>query len=290
MSKLTFKNFIGDTIEFSESSIYKWLQVSDLGGGVVRNQTTSSPFQDGETSVGTSYFDSKLISIDFVIVSDNPQSAIRSLHQIVNPKIGIGSLILENEGVTRVLDKVKTRVMPTLQGNDRKGETFQFTSITFEIYDPFYSDENFTSQDVGTGDLNFEFPLNITDTFTFDTLNTEGIVVNNAGDVECPVTIIIDGAVTQPLTITNVTTGEKIVINLDIPIDTQITITTEIDNINVIQTNPLTLVSSSAFEFIDVAETTFFYLAKGENTILITGNEGDVEVATFKYKNKYVGV
>ena len=290
MNKLTFKNFIGDTIEFSQSSIYKWLQVSDLGGGVVRNQTTSSPFQDGETSVGTSYFDSKLISIDFVIVSDNPQSAIRSLHQIVNPKVGIGSLILENEGVIRVLNKVKTRVMPTLQGNDRKGETFQFTSIIFEVYDPFYSDENFTSQDVGTGDLNFEFPLNITDTFTFDTLNTEGIVVNNAGDVECPVTIIIDGAVTQPLTITNVTTGEKIVINLDIPADTQITITTEIDNINVIQTNPLTLVSSSAFQFIDVAETTFFYLAKGENTILITGNEGDVEVATFKYKNKYVGV
>lgn len=291
MDKLTFTNASGQTIEFSATSDYKWRQVTDMGGIEAVAQATSSPYQDGSTPAGDSYFQSRLIKVDFVIVSDTVNTLIRTLNSRLNPKLGVGTLtytVGENE---RVLDKVKVKSTPTKDlDNDKSGTTFQFSSVLFEAYDPLYSDQEYTEEEVAANALLFEFPVDVVTDFEFDVVYTDGVPINNVGDVDCPITLIVDGAITQPLEIENSTTGEKVVIGLDLLDNERLTITTAIDNINVIKTDLTTGEETVAFEYIDVSETTFFYLVRGENKIKVTANEGDVESATIKFKNKYVGV
>lgn len=290
MQRLTFINANLQEVEFSADSVYRWLDVDNLGGVSARGQSISSPYQDGETPVGLSYFNSKTLSISLAIISNNVKDAMRNLNMVLNPKVGVGKLIYEDDGDIRVYNKVKTRILPKIPSADQKGDAFMYTNVTFELYDPLYSDLDYTEADVNTGAILFGFPLNITETYEFDTSNVAGVTVNNTGDVECPVEITIDGPVTAPLEVENTTTGEKIILAIDLEADKRLTITTELDNINVIKTDINTGVTSSGFAYIDIAGTTFFYLARGENNITITGNSVDVEVATIKFKNKYVGV
>jgi hypothetical protein len=290
MERLIYTNAIGQSIEFSSGGIYQWTKVDDLGALDASFQTSSSPYQDGTTSVGDPYFEPRVIKLELQIVSTDLQAAIRDLNRILNPKIGMGRLTYERDGVKRVLNKVKTRTMPALPGGESRGVGFQMSSIIFMAFNPYYTDENYTEASVSTGGLGLEFPLNITDTFRFDYLNTTGVTVTNAGDVECPVTIILDGPMTSPLEIQNITTGEKIVLAMDLLENEQLTITTEIDNINVILKDLITGTESVAFQYIDVTQTSFFYLAQGTNTIVITADEAEMESATIKFKQQYVGV
>lgn len=291
MSKLTFTNALGQTVEFSATSDYKWRQVDDLGGVGAVSQTTSSPYQDGSTPAGASYFQASLVKVDFVMVSATVNTLIRTLNNRLNPKLGIGTLAYEVDGVTRVFDKVKVKSMPTkILENAKSGATFQFSSVIFDVFNPLFSDAAYTEVEIVTSQNLMEFPLDITETYEFAIDYLDGVPVVNSGDVECPITVVVDGPITQPLTIENTTTGEKIVIGLDLLNNERLTITTDIDNTNVIKTNLITSTQTVAFEYIDITNTTFFQLPVGTSNIQITSDAGDVEVALIKYKNKYVGV
>jgi hypothetical protein len=290
MERLIYKNALGQEIEFSNDSHYKWIQVDDLGSAEAIFQTASSPYQDGTTSAGQAYFKSKAIKIDLVISSTDTQADIRTLNNILNPKIGLASLTLEKNGITRVLNKVRTRVMPSLLGGASRGFTFQHSSIIFEVFDPFYTDEEYTEVEILTGDNTFNFPLEISTSYVFDYVNSLGVVIDNTGDVDCPITVILDGPKNSPLTIENITTGEKIVLSMALLEEEKLTITTEIDNINAIKANINTGIETVAFQYIDITQTTFFNLSRGENTIRITTGESEVEEATIKYKQRYVGI
>lgn len=291
MEKLIFTNANGQEIEFSNTSSYKWTQVDDLGASSVELQRTTSPFQDGSTNVSGAYFNSRTIKIDLVVVDyTDLNAAFRSLNNILNPKLGLGSLSYYRDSDVKVLNKVRTRVLPSMLGGDSRDFGMQKTSIIFEIFDPLYSDAVATEELVAASELLFNFPLEVIETYVFDLLYTDGKPIYNTGDTDCPITLIVDGAITKPLKIENITTGEKVVIGLDLLDNERLTITTEIDNINVIKTNLITGVKTTAFEYIDISQTTFFYLIRGENKIKVTANEGDVETAMIQFKNRYVGV
>lgn len=290
MDRLIYTNAIGQIVEFSPTSKYKLQSITDLGGTDVINRSISSPFQDGSSPVGDSYFNSRLLRVEIATFSNDLVSDLRGLDTILNPKIGNGELKFEQNGDARVLSPVKIRQMPTrLRGKDH-GKTFQISSLIFEAFNPFYTDSLFNETNVTTGANVFSFPVNITDTFIFDYLNEEGIIAINEGDVECPVTIIFDGPQTAPLQVENITTGEKIVISLSLEVDERLTITTNIEDTNVILTNLSTGEETVAFQYIDVAQTTFFQLVKGINNIKISANEAAIEEATVRFKNRYVGV
>lgn len=280
MDRLIFTNAIGQTIEFSPLSKYKLRNISDLGGADAINNSISSPYQDGTTPIGDSFFNSKLIGVDFATMSDNLVADLRVLDNILNPKLGVGTLKFEQGGDGRVLNKVKVRKLPTRPREKNRGIGFQLSSVIFEAFDPLYSDPDYTDAEVATGANVFSFPLNISETYVFDYLNTAGVTVTNSGDVECPVTVIFDGPKTAPISIENLTTGEKIVLALDLLENERLTVTTAIYDTNAIKTDLLTGAEAVAFQYIDVAQTTFFQLALGDNTIKITSNEADVEEAT----------
>lgn len=290
MERLTYTNALGQSVVFSRTGTYRWTQVSDLGELNSAFQVTSSPYQDGVTSVGDSYFESRVIQLDMIIVSDNLIGAIRTLNQVLNPKLGLAKLTYERDGIKRSLDKVKTRTLPALPGGSSRGSTYQISRVTFEAFNPYYADETFNEAEVTTGGLLFEFPLEITDNFEFDFINTLGTLVTNAGDVECPITLIMDGPMSSPLEVINVTTGEKIVLTMALLENERLTITTELENTNVIKTDLNTGTETVAFQYIDVAETTFFSLAKGDNLIKIFAGEAEVEQTTIRFKQQFVGV
>lgn len=290
MERLIYTNAIGQQIAFDSTGTYRWTQVQGLGEINANFQVTASPYQDGATSVGDPYFSVRTIKIDLIVIASQLQDAIRELNSILNPKLGLATLTYERDGIKKVLNKVKTRVMPSLQTGQSKGAGFQVSSIIFEAFTPFYTDADFTEARVLTGANVFFFPLNIDDSYVFDYLNETGIAVTNSGDVDCPVSVVFDGPKSSPLAVENLTTKEKIVVALDLLENERLTITTGIDDTNVVKTDLLTGESSVAFQYIDVAETTFFNLIRGTNTLRITANEAAVEDAVIRFKNWYVGV
>lgn len=291
MEKLIFTNANGQEIEFSNTSSYKWTQVDDLGASSVELQRTTSPFQDGSTNVSGAYFNSRTIKIDLVVVDYiDLNTTFRNLNNILNPKLGLGSLSYYRDNDVKVLNKVRTRVLPSMLGGDSRDFGTQKTSIIFEVFDPLYSDSVATEEVIAANELLFKFPLDIVEPYTFDLLYANGKPIYNNGDTDCPLTVIVDGAITKPLKVINNTTGEQIVIGLDLLDNERLTITTEMDNINVIKKNLITGVETTAFEYIDITQTTFFYLKTGENKIKVTANKGDVETALIVFKNRYVGV
>ena len=72
--------------------------------------------------------------------------------------------------------------------------------------------------------------------------------------------------------------------------DEQLVINTKLDELNVTKITTSTGEEVSAFQYIDVAESTFFYLRLGENTIKVSSLEGAVEKTKIKHKNRFVGL
>lgn len=288
--KITYINANGQEIEFSAESKYSWTNVDDILGNDLLTQTTVSPYQDGATPVGESFYQSKIVQIEFIIKAEDVQSEFRSMCQILNPKLGVGKLQITVDD-TYSWDVVKVRTMPKMVwSNDNRGNKFQKSVVMFEVYNPLFVDVTETEIPATSSQNLFVFPLSITEEYVFDVYYPEGAVITNSGDVETPVTIYIDGASTYPIEIINNTVGKKIVVDKSVGANEQLIITTAIDNINVVLKDLVTGEESPAFQYIDVDETEFWQLAVGDNSIQITATEGSVETARIKYKNRYVSI
>jgi len=288
LKSLIFENALGLQIKFSNESTYRWLNVDDLGGNSATFQTTSSPYQDGITSVDDGYFESKLMTIDFVILStDNPDIYMRELNFITNPKHGNGKLIW-NDGIQeKVFEHVKTKILPTYAR--KKGSNYMYSSITFEVFDPLLSDKEYASFDVYSSIDNFTFDLSITDEFVFDQVGPT-IPITNVGDVSAPIIIEFTGVQNAPLKVMNLTTGENIEVDISLTADQKLTINTNLDELDVKLTTISTGVSTSAFQYIDIPNTSFFHLALGLNVLKFMNGAELSQSVTVKYKNRYVGV
>lgn len=290
MDKLIYTNKAGNTIEFSATSVYKWQKVDDIGGLEAVSQSIQSPYQDGTTGIGDSYFNSKVIAVEFVVISDTLDDVMRVLYSVLNPKIGMATLTVVNDGKYYVFDKVKTRMLPSRLGAKDRGKTFQITKVIFEVYNPYLQDFNVTETNAISGASTFSFPVAINSSFKFGYFNQDGFTLTNNGDVECPLSIVLDGPQTAPLAITKVLTNEKIVIGLNLTADERLVISTSFDDINVVKYTLSTGEFVSAFDYIDVAQTEFFQLALGDNNITITANSTEIGSAILKFRNRYVGV
>lgn len=291
MNKITYVNPLGGEVEFSATSKYKWQSFDDLVGTEVLNQVASSPYQDGVTAVGDSYFQSKTMKLDFVCISDTLESDLRELYSALNPKLGLGRIDITIGETVYSWNSVKIRSLPSRPGAINKlGSRFQFSQVIFEIFDPLFADFSYTESYTYTGVNLLEFDLDITDEFEFDTRVASGVTVANGGDVPCPIEVEFSGPSTSPLTLENVTTGEKIVVILDLTSDEKLYIYTKLEEINVVKETISTGEKVTAFQYVDVDDTDFFYLSTGDNNLLLTAGEGIVYGATVKFKQRYIGI
>lgn len=290
MEKLIFTNAKGQSLTFSNDGKFRWVNVDDLGALNATSQTSVGPYQDGATPEGNAYFEPKVLTLEVLIITDDRAAALREINSTLNPKLGLGRLTYEINGAGKEYSKVRTRMLPTLPSGKSRGDGYQMTTVIFEVFDPVFSDANYTIDALVSGDGTFEFPFELTDDFVFDYLNENGTPITNDGDLESPIIIEVDGPLSSPVVIENTTTRKKIVTQLDIAEGERLTVITEPDNLNVLKTIIATNEESVAFQYIDIAQTEFFGLEQGLNTIQITANEAEVATAKIKYKRRYVGV
>lgn len=287
---MTFTNARGDSVEFSAASKYRWLSVDDLGGAEAVQQTVASPYQDGVTATGDSYYMMRTLDVTLAVIDADLRTAIRDLNTALNPKLGMGTLLYEDGPVRRSLDRVKVRKLPTLPDGGSRGARVQLTHILFDAYDPLYTDGVDTEVVLGTSGDSFSFPLDITDSFEFDYVSAGGVPVVNGGDVPCPLTITIEGPVAAPLVVENLTTGEKVVVDIAVLAGESLHISTGVADTSVILEDTATGERVSAFQYIDVAQTTFFLLGLGVNYISVTADGEPSNSATIRYRQRYLGL
>lgn len=287
---MTFTNARGDSVEFSAASKYRWLSVDDLGGAEAVQQTVASPYQDGVTATGDSYYMMRTLDVTLAVIDADLRTAIRDLNTALNPKLGMGTLLYEDGPVRRSLDRVKVRKLPTLPDGGSRGARVQLTHILFDAYDPLYTDGVDTEVVLGTSGDSFSFPLDITDSFEFDYVSAGGVPVVNGGDVPCPLTITIEGPVAAPLVVENLTTGEKVVVDIAVLAGESLHISTGVADTSVILEDMATGERVSAFQYIDVEQTTFFLLGLGVNYISVTADGETSNSATIRYRQRYLGL
>lgn len=288
MKSLTFTNAQGKQILFSKESEYRWLDITGIGGGTISFQTSSNPFQDGSSSLDDGFFESKLFAVRFAMRASNKDALFRNLNNIVNPRLGAGTLKYFDGVKSLMLSPVKLRAMPEYE----KGTPdIMYSSLVFEAFDPLYKDSIETEEYVVSQTDLFTFPLQITEEFIFDASAAGGkSIIKNKGDVQTPVYIEIEGPLTSPIVLGNKTTSKNIVISTAIGENEVLIIDTDLSAIDVRKRNTLTGLEESAFQYLDINQTEFWTLEVGDNIILFTHGAEVAEGATLKYRNRYVGV
>ncbi|MEA0563484.1 phage tail family protein [Lysinibacillus irui] len=285
IEKVTFTNSRGQSIELSNRRPFLLQSVegkADVGADI---QTQKAPYQDG-----SSYIDSLLqprsIALNVSILAYSQEGLIQQrqlLASIFNPKLGPGKLIYSKGNVQREIKAVVENVPVFAVGSENNGMRFQRTIINLLCPSPFWEDinsENYKLEDfVSNFRFLFHFPVR------FATRGDSKSLINK-GDVPTPIKVEFRGPVTNPR-ITNLTTGEFIKVNREIPTGYKLILDTSFGNKRVEIVGPDGIVQN-AFHYIDLAST-FFSLDVGENRFSFITDSGSPEVYV-EYQHRYLSV
>ena len=182
------------------------------------NLETKAPLQDGTTDIGGN-FAPRDITIEGAL-SAVPNDIVgittsrRLMIQALNPKDGVGTLDYTNDaGVWRI--NAKPVGSPVFAPKEA-GDPYQRFQITFRAADPHWMDiaettETLTEDGEGLAipEEGIGIPVDGIAVEVAATINGKSVIVENLGDVACPLCIRFYGETTNPK-ILNVTTGEYI--------------------------------------------------------------------------------
>ncbi|WP_324730275.1 phage tail family protein [Lysinibacillus fusiformis] len=285
IEKVTFTNSRGQSIELSNRRPFLLQSVegkADVGADI---QIQKAPYQDG-----SSYIDSLLqprsITLNVSILAYSQDGLIQQrqlLASVFNPKLGPGKLVYSKGKVQREINAVVENVPVFAIGSENNGMRFQRTIINLLCPSPFWEDinsENYKLEDfVSNFRFSFHFPVR------FATRGDSKILINK-GDVPTPIKVEFRGPVVNPK-ITNLSTGEFIKVNREIPKGYKLILETSFGNKRVEIIGPDGIVQN-AFHYIDLAST-FFNLDVGENRFAFITDSGSPEVYV-EYKHRYLSV
>ena len=259
--------------------------VEGLGGLTADTQTEKAPYQDGTTYIDTLLND-RVIAIRATISEQTDaqlETRLRKLTRVFSPKLGLGTLRYERNGIIR---EIKASVMSTPampQNRSASGIGFQETLIELLAPDPLFYDPDFVEVQLASFEGGMTVPLTIP--FTLGTLGTS-VTVDNQGDVSTPLLFTLFGPLENPV-LKNNTTGEEVQVNKNIQAGEKLTIFTGFGEKSVELTDTGG-VTENAFSFVTPASK-FFQLQQGENDLEYTATSGDGD-AFVKFFNRYLGV
>lgn len=283
--KVIFTNARGQSIELTNRRPFLLESIDGKGDVGAEIQTQTAPFQDGSTFID-SLLQPRSLSLRVSILVDKQEDLLsqrQHVASVFNPKLGLGTLIYVNGTTQREIKAVPENVPTFLSGGDNKGLRFQRSLINLLCPSPFWeglNPENYKLEDfVGNFRFAFRFPVR------FSTRG-DGKTLINKGDVPTPIKVEFRGPVLNPK-ITNVSTGEFIKINADIPADYKLILDTSFGNKRVEIIAPDGVVTNG-FHFIDL-ESTFFNLDVGETRFSFITDGGNPEVYV-EYKHRYLSV
>lgn len=285
MQRVVYTNSRGQSVELKSSAPFLLQSIDGLGDVDADIQTQKAPFQDGSTYID-SVLQERAISLEVVILSNDKPTVLRQrqyLASIFNPKLGPGTLRYENGEVVREIEAVPDGVPVFPSGQSNRGPFFQKAMISLICPAPFWLDPLKNIVKLEDFVANFRFPFHFPVVFS---ARGDTRTIINDGDVPTPITVEFRGRAINPR-ITNVTTGEFIQVNREIPENYRLVIDTEFGRKRVSIIAP-DGVETNAFHYIDL-ESTFFDLEVGQNRLSFITSGGSPEVYVH-FKKRYLGV
>jgi len=283
----------GDTLVIADPSRalpeppFRYLSSEGFGGTDNEIQTRRGAYQDG-TTLQTVRLSPRTLMVRFLLLAADRAGVEQKRRRIAaafNPRNGLGTLVwTQEDGAQYALRCVALSGSPTfLAGCSSQGRSWQEVVVDLQAPDPCWFDAEATTLPLAglTGGLAFPafFPA------SFAAMGSTMVVVNK-GDIAAPVRIQIPGPCLNPV-VENLTTGEKIGLQMEVDEGETILIDTAYGNLlcrlqaaNGTQTNAMQYLSS---------DSTFWQLQPGENIVTFSAPGGSAEVA-IEYASRYTGV
>lgn len=285
MRKVTFTNARQESIELGYHTPYLINKIEGLGQVDADMGMVSAPYQDGQIFIDTK-LSPREINIEGTfrkLTSPELYNNRKQMQRLINPKLGLGTLQYEHEGVLKQIDAVAdgTPVFP-----DKDTDMFQRFQVDFICPNPYWRDLNQVSRALRAYEGKFTLPF----TLPFR-LGKQGdrTTLTNDGDVPAPVQIDLQGPVTNPK-ITNETTGEFIQINGSIAADEVLHIDTT-PNMKRIEVYKGDFVRSIFGRFAYEQGASFWKLEIGKNDISYVADEGNNKaIVAVSWRNMYSGI
>jgi hypothetical protein len=287
MRTLQYINANNQTITLGNGYLY---EITSLEGIDVPDLTISeqkSPYQDGATPIDQLLPTRDIDAQGIIALAGQLQpiyAARRDLTQIVNAKIGPGTLIYTNDYGQWQANNV-TPEGPLFANRNANDGNQQWT-ITFHCADPYWYELTQQSIPMQTVTNDLVFPITFPTIFSHYT--GQAMSVYNAGDFNTPVVIDIYGPCTNPK-ITKTSTGEYIKINKTMNSGDLVEIKTTFGA----KTVYYTASGGSAVNAINLLDlgSTFFTLDVGYNAVQLTDDASSAsKLCYIKWYNRYIGV
>lgn len=279
MQKVTYTNSRGESIVFSHRPPFVLSNIEGLGDVDADIQSQKSPYQDGVTHIDTN-LEPRYINMEISVVGKDVDKYRRHLSKVMNPKLE-GVLRYEDGSIIREIVCINEHV----PNYPSKGQSFQLATVNLECPNPYWQDEDETSQELAVFIGEFSFPLTLP---TRMGIQGEKVVIDNTGDIEAPVEIEFHGPAENPVVMNN-RTGEFIKVKRNIEKDETLILSTTFGDkkVEIVDEEGN---ATDAFHWIDL-DSTFWQLQVGENEIEYSADVGaDSAVVFVKYRRQYVGV
>jgi hypothetical protein len=286
--KLVFTSSNKESIEMGINTPYRIKSIGGLGDVEAENQTQKAPYQDGSTYIG-SVLEERIIPIELKITGTSftdISNKRQVLSRIFNPKGGEGELMLEL-GARNLTVNVVSDFIPKFSGTtDGFGESFQRCVLQVTAHQPYWTEQLKVSQALKAFQGTFTFPFSFPIEFG---ISGEKTLLTNAGHVETPVTIEIQGPVVNPQ-VKNLTTGQVFRINRAVSNNEIIHICTNpgAKRLEVIRDGATIM---NAMGWVDYTVTDFWQLVPGDNEIEYTAVAGDQDaIVAVSWHNRYTAI
>ena len=247
-----------DTITFGSGGIY--LEKMSYNTAPANNAFWKSPYQDGSSFIGSLY-DELEITLQGTIVAGTEAAlyAARRTFQKILYKGNAPFILTQNSRAIKAYPA-------SVDFPKHEGPLQQLFLVSMIAPNPFWYNPTVNDEEV-----------------------TEGTpkVCANAGDVETPVTIVIDGPCKDPI-ITNTTTGEAINVIGSVGSGETLTITTGFGEKTIVHDTGA--VETNWMPNLDSTNKDFIWLAKGNNSITIADDSVNTVVATIYWYDRFLGV
>lgn len=282
MRRLTFENARGESIVFYLAPLLI-TSLTGIGEVDAELQSQKSPYQDGDTHIDT-VFQPRYIDLEGAIIETDLKEIKKyrkNILRVCNPKLGLGKITLELDGDIKEIYGVPdgSPVFP-----ERGQEPIQNFVITWKCPDPYWRDPLEISRALRAYQGRFTLPT----TFPIE-FGVEGdtTILINDGDTPAPITIDIQGPVTNPQVI-NKTTGQFIRVNLSLSENEVLHIDTGRPRRVEIYRDGRTI--ENALGYID-HYSDFWELSVGPNEVQYIADAGNANaIVSVAWQNRYVGI
>ena len=286
MYTITYENERGQSVDFSASPTLKSVSFEGFGELDADIQLQKAPYQDGSRFID-SVLTARSLSIEFLIDGVDyaeVSSVRRQLSRVFNPKLR-GQLTATVAGQPYSIGTIPEHVPNFPSGSGNQGRRYQRGIIDLIAPNPYWQDP----QEVSRALRAYEGKLNIPTTFPIEFgISGDTTILNNEGDVETPITIDIQGPVTNPRVI-NKTTGKYIRVILSLSANDVLHIDTGDRNKRVeIYRDGLAI--EKAIGYLD-HNSDFWKLDVGYNEIQYIADAGDGNaIVAIAWHDQYTGI